>query len=213
MGCHGVLNAIRVARAYVEADARAVVLVCAVELCSLHLQYGVDPQHMVANALFADGAAALVGAADDRVSSSQTTAWRVAASGSCIVPDSEGAMTWRIGDHGFVMTLARSVPGLIRRHLAPWLDSWLSESGLQRSQIGSWAIHPGGPSIVTAVAGALQLTDADVQPSRQVLAECGNMSSPTVLFILDRLQKAGADRPCVALGFGPGLTVEAALLI
>ena len=210
MGCHGAFNAMRTARAYVDADKGAVVLVCAVELCSLHFQYGSGRQRIVANALFADGAAAFVGVADS--SGRRPGTWKVAANGSCILPDSEKEMTWRIGDHGFVMTLSRRVPELIGLHLRPWLSAWLAELGLELSQVGSWAIHPGGPSIVSAVAEALQLSPAAVEPSRQVLAECGNMSSPTVLFIIDRLQRQGAARPCVALGFGPGLTAESVLL-
>ena len=78
-------------------------------------------------------------------------------------------------------------------------------------QVGSWAVHPGGPRIVTAVEEALGLDERATTDSRAVLAECGNMSSPTVLFVLERLQRRQAPRPCVALGFGPGLVAEAAL--
>jgi predicted naringenin-chalcone synthase len=80
------------------------------------------------------------------------------------------------------------------------------------ASVGSWAVHPGGPRILSAVGEALGLVPAALQESQRVLAEFGNMSSPTILFILDRLRRAGAGRPCVALAFGPGLAVEAALL-
>jgi predicted naringenin-chalcone synthase len=247
MGCHGVLNALRAATATVDSDPSAVVLICAVELCSLHYQYGGEADKLVANALFADGAAAIVGRGSDvggqrsDVGSQRSEVggllpspvhgrgaggegslkpqathlippWRVVSSGSYLLPDAEDAMTWRIGDHGFEMTLSPRVPDLICRHLRPWMSSWLATAGRRLEDIRSWAIHPGGPRILTAVAEALQLPPAAIDPSAEILAECGNMSSPTVLFVVERLQEQKAETPCVMLGFGPGLVAEAALL-
>lgn len=209
MGCHGALNGLRVADAFLRADPAARVLLVAVELCGLHYHYGWDPQKVVANALFSDGAAAVVVAAG----ADDPAAWRVADTASCIVPDSTEAMTWRIRDHGFEMSLGRKVPELIASHLKPFLEEWLAEHGLDVAAVGSWAVHPGGPRILQAVEETLALPADALATSRSVLADCGNLSSPTVLFILDRLRRAGAARPCVALGFGPGLAVEAALFI
>jgi predicted naringenin-chalcone synthase len=208
MGCHGALNGLRVARAFTDADPAARVLLCAVELCSLHYHYGWDPQKVIANALFADGAAALVGM---RTPEADENCWKLAASGSRVFPDSVDAMTWTVGDHGFEMTLSRQVPELIRAELRPWLGQWLACERLTVADVGSWAVHPGGPKILDAVEAALGLGGQALACSREVLAEYGNMSSPTVLFIQQRLQEQHAPRPCVALGFGPGLTVEAAL--
>jgi len=209
MGCHGALNGLRVANAF-AADAGARVLLCAVELCSLHYHYSYNPQKMVANAIFADGAAALVGVP---AGARGEGGWRVRATGSCYLPDSADAMTWTIGDHGFEMTLAKNVPGLIARHLRPWLEGWLREVGVGGLVgVRSWGIHPGGPKILTAAEEALGLTARDTAASREVFASSGNMSSPTVLFILRRLMERGAPRPCVLLGFGPGLVAEATLL-
>lgn len=206
MGCHGALNGLRVARAYAGADPRARVLLCAVELCVLHYHYQWDPQKIVANALFADGAAAVVcGPASDG------DAWRVAATGSVLVPDSQDDMTWTIGDYNFGMTLSKRVPGLIARHLRPWLEGWLRAEGLAVSEVASWAVHPGGPRILAAVEESLGLPPEALGASREVLARCGNMSSPTLLFIVDSLRSQHAPRPCVALGFGPGLVAEAVL--
>jgi predicted naringenin-chalcone synthase len=207
MGCHGALNGLRVARAYTGAEPAARVLLCAVELCCLHYHYGWDPQKVIANALFADGAAAVVGAAGG-----DGEAWRVAASGSCVFPNSTGAMTWTIGDYGFEMTLSKKVPGLIGENLRPWIEGWLASQNLGLAEVASWAIHPGGPRILDAVAESLELRPEETATSREVFARHGNMSSPTVLFILDCLRGRKAPRPCVALGFGPGLAVEAALL-
>ena len=133
------------------------------------------------------------------------------ASGSCLIPDSADEMGWHVGENGFEMTLTRKVPGLIARHLRPWLDSWLGDNGLSLADVKSWAVHPGGPKIVSAVDESLELPADALAVSRAVMNEYGNMSSPTVLFVLDRLRKLNAPRPCVALGFGPGLVAEAAL--
>jgi predicted naringenin-chalcone synthase len=138
--------------------------------------------------------------------------WRLLASGSTLLPDSADAMAWTIADHGFEMGLSPRVPALIAARLAPWLDGWLAAQGLDRAAIGSWALHPGGPRLLEAVRDCLDLSASAIEPSTAVLRECGNMSSATILFILDRLRLAGAPLPCVALAFGPGLCVEAALL-
>ena len=210
MGCHGLLNGLRVARAFVEADVSACVLLCAVELCSLHFQYGWDAERMVANALFADGAAAMV--LQSATTRPYRAAYTVLASGSTLLPDCEEAMTWRIGDSGFTMTLSQRVPELIGRHVRPWLSSWLARHELSIDSVGSWAVHPGGPRILSVFGEAAGLDRSALSPSFGVLADYGNMSSATIAFVLQRLREARAPRPCVALGFGPGLAVEAALL-
>jgi len=208
MGCHGALNGLRVAASQAwEAEAR--VLLCAVELCSLHFSYGWDPETMVANALFADGAAAVVGVPTQN---GQTSGWSVQAQGTYLMPESSDAMSWRIGDHGFRMTLSAAVPELIRTNLGGWMETWLRDQGLGMDDVGSWAVHPGGPRILEAVEDALALENGILDVSREVLRLHGNMSSPTVLFILQRLRNAGAPLPCVALAFGPGLVVEAMLV-
>jgi predicted naringenin-chalcone synthase len=208
MGCHGALNGLRVARAYTSAVPSARVLLCAVELCGLHYHYPWSPKRMVSNALFADGAAAVVGVPPSLAPSS---AWQATASGACLFPESEYAMTWSIGDHGFEMSLSTRVPDLLARHVRPWLTEWLEECGLRLGDVASWAIHPGGPRILNVLESALDLSPAATAVSREVLADCGNMSSPTVLFLLQRLRARRTPLPCVALGFGPGLATEAAL--
>lgn len=212
MGCHGAINGLRVAQGLAAANPSARVLLCAVELCTLHFCSYWEPNRAVGNAIFGDGAAALV-ASGLPADSPDTDDWAVRACGSCVIPDSEDAMGWSIGDHGFEMFLSPRVPELIEKHLRPWLTAWLDRHGLGLEQIRSWAIHPGGPRILSSVETALSLDPAATEVSRQVLAEYGNMSSPTVLFILDRLRRADAAGPCVALGFGPGLVAEAALFV
>lgn len=210
MGCHGAFNALRVARAFCAAEIDARVLVVAVELCTLHFSYAGEPQTNVANALFGDGAAAVV---CGQATSSDRGLWRAQAFGSCVFPDSREDMSWRIGDNGFEMTLSPRVPELIRRELRPWLEGWLAAQGLALDAVASWALHPGGSRILTAVEESLELAPGAAAVSRQVLAGVGNVSSPTILCILNRLRQGQAPRPCVALGFGPGLVVEAMLWV
>ncbi len=209
MGCHGLLNGLRVARAFLDQDPGACVLLLALEMCSLHHQYGWDSDGIVANSLFADGAAALIGVVGNPASERDL---RVVASGSQLIDDSEDAMSWRIGDHGFVMTLSPRVPELISRSIRPYLEGWLSESGLEFDRVGSWAVHPGGPRILSAFGEATGFDRERLKVSYEILAEYGNMSSPTILFIIDRLRQIKAPRPIVALAFGPGLAVESVLL-
>jgi predicted naringenin-chalcone synthase len=208
MGCHGAINGLRVAQAFVESRPEACVLLCAVELCTVHYYYGWDPQRMIANAIFADGAAAVVATSEPSAG-----AWRLRDTGSCLIPDSANAMTWTIADHGFEMTLSKKVPELIHRQLRPWLESWLAGHGLRISEVASWAIHPGGPKILDAVEESLELPAEATNAARSIFSRFGNMSSPTVLFILDELRRRNAPLPCVALGFGPGLVAEGALFV
>ncbi|HUQ70602.1 MAG TPA: type III polyketide synthase [Planctomycetaceae bacterium] len=212
MGCHAALNALRVARAFVAADSKSVVLVCCVELCSLHYQYGWDPEQIVANSLFSDGAAACVVQHADSDRSASERPYHILVSGSTVLPDSRDAMTWRIGDHGFRMTLSPGVPSLLAQHLWPWLSEWLGHHGHRPETIGGWAVHPGGPRILQAFAEAMRLAPSHLDPSREVLRQHGNMSSPTLLFILDRLRASQSAGPYLAIGFGPGLAAEATLL-
>ena len=209
MGCHAALNGLRVMKAFTDADPNACVLMSAVELCSLHQQYGWNPDRVVSNALFADGAAAVVG----RHSGTVDNGWNLSASASTVIAGTTDAMSWRIGDNGFQMTLSPRVPELIRQNLRPWIDKWLAANDLSVGDVCSWAVHPGGPKVLTATADAAGFDPELLQPSREVLAEYGNMSSPTVLFIIDRLRQSGAACPCVSLAFGPGLTIEAALFL
>jgi predicted naringenin-chalcone synthase len=206
MGCHGAVNGLRVAMALIAADPRRRVLLCAVELC-LHYCFEWDPLSAVGNAVFADGSASvIIGPAEDG-----DRRLRPSVCGSFLIPDSADAMTWDIGDHGFKMMLSPRVPDLIGAHLRSWMERWLAEQGLTIDLVGGWAVHPGGPRVLTATEEALGLDRSATAVSRDVLETCGNMSSPTILFILDRFRRMDMPRPYVALGFGPGLAAEAAL--
>ncbi|MFM8413468.1 MAG: type III polyketide synthase [Planctomycetota bacterium] len=211
MGCHGAFNALRAAAAFATADPDAVVLTTCVELCSLHFQYGTLDDHVVANSLFADGAAAAV-ALNTRAGRPAPGPWRLLGQSSELLPGSSGDMGWLIGDTGFEMTLSPRVPALVAERLRPVVDQGLAACGLAAADVASWAVHPGGPRILAGVEQALGLPADALAVSRSVLASHGNMSSATILFILDRLAREAPPGPCVALAFGPGLTVELAVL-
>ena len=218
MGCHGALNGLRVAHAFAEMDPKAVVLLCTVELCSLHMAYGWHPEQVVANALFADGAAAVVASAHPspvKLSpvnpSPSHQSLVLQRSGSMVIPNSADLMHWEIGDHGFAMGLSPLVPETVGAALLPWLRDWLKEQAIDLEAVTSWAVHPGGPKILSTCAEVLSLEPNLLLDSRAVLQDHGNMSSATILFILERLRRRERSGPCLALAFGPGLSAEVAL--
>ncbi|PWD49745.1 type III polyketide synthase [Serinibacter arcticus] len=220
MGCYAAFPALAAARSICAEDPDAVVLVVCVELCSLHLQASDDPDTIVSSAVFADGAAAAV--VTSRPAPSGHVVLDLDTLRTTLTPVGEQDMAWTIGDHGFDMVLSRYVPAIISEHIRGALDPLLAEAGTDASGahgvLERWAVHPGGRSVLDKVQDALTLDDAQMAPSRDVLREFGNMSSATVLFILRRLMAEaaeslgdGRERVC-AMAFGPGLTVESALL-
>jgi len=207
MGCHGAINGLRVAEAFTRNDPTARVLLCSTELCSLHYQYQAGVEQMVANALFADGSAALVLGQSEHAAD----VWSLRACGTGMIAGSREMMSWRVGDHGFDMTLSPELPALIENNLRPWMEHWLGRFHLKPADIRSWAAHPGGPRILHGFAQAMKLSRRDLAAAYHILEQFGNMSSATILFLINELQHRQAELPCVAIGFGPGITIESAL--
>lgn len=212
MGCQGAMNALRVAQGFVASDPSATVLLCATELCSLHQYAQWDTEKIVANALFADGSASvLLGARQE--SRDTNGLLRMIGSGATLIANSTDAMSWKIADHGFEMTLSSAVPQLIGSTIRPWIETWLARFGLDLGSIRTWAVHPGGPRILTAFAEAVEIPKSALDRSFEILANYGNMSSATILFILKSIMESRPEPGyLMAVAFGPGLTVEAALL-
>lgn len=208
MGCHGMINALKVARDIALADSKRRVLVSATELCSLHFQYAWNSDNVIANSLFADGSAAVVLAAG-KPGGNQLT---VDFDGSTIAPGSKSAMTWRVGDNGFMMTLSNEVPAYINEYLPDWLNGLLARHSMNLSDIKNWVVHPGGRRILDSVEASLGLPPEALAESRFVLEQQGNMSSPTVIFVLERMLQKGSSGPFILLGFGPGLAIESLML-
>jgi predicted naringenin-chalcone synthase len=227
MGCYAALPALRTASALVAASGQRALIV-SVELCSLHLQPATSRQDAVSQALFGDGAAAALiapgGAAARRAGASRDPGGpappspgglEIVAARAATLPDSQDRMGWLIGDDGFHMSLSPRVPALVDRGLGALVEQLLEPHGLVPADVAHWAVHPGGPEILERVQRRLRLSDAQLAPSREVLADGGNRSSATVLFILESMFGSGELRPgqwLVTLGFGTGLTLEALLL-
>lgn len=224
MGCNAGFNGLRTADDVVRADEDAVVLQLCVELCSLHFQRDDASETLIANCLFSDGASAAVWAADGRFPGGHAV---VQGTHSAIHDDSLGQMGWRIGDHGFVMTLSDTVPDTLAAAIGPFVDALLAGGRSARERVAGWAIHPGGKRIVAGLGRALALSDDELGSAYGVLRDYGNMSSATILFVLRReLERVrgqrrpddastpddGRPRDIVALGFGPGLSLEGAVL-
>lgn len=210
MGCHAGLCGLRVADDVIRARPDAVVLQVSVELCSLHYQKKPDPQLVVANALFADGCGAAVYGSSSRFQNGKA-GYRAAH--SLVVQRSLAHMAWRIGDTGFEMRLDPGVPDHLHREAPGFVDALIDGAGVRREEVRGWAIHPGGRRIVEVMQDALELDGEDVESSLTTLKNYGNMSSGTIFFVLqDILRAGGLDGPVVALGFGPGLTFEGAVL-
>jgi predicted naringenin-chalcone synthase len=200
MGCYAGVTALRTAGHIVRSDPGARVLAVAVELCTLHLQETDSLERLLAMAQFADGAAAAL-------VTGEGAGLALGDSLSLTLEDSHELITWTIGDTGFAMNLSGEVPNrladaLVRAEVAETVTAGLPSSGLD-----AWAVHPGGKSIVDAVERAMELPAERLEASRGVLNDYGNMSSATVLFVLQRLM---AERPQngIALAFGPGLAME-----
>lgn len=206
MGCHAAINALSVARSTVLADPRAVVLMCTAEVSSAHFHHTTRIDQLIANTLFADGAAAAV------IDAGAGEGLTIQSTHSTLIPGSTDDMRWCVGDHGFEMTLGARVPEILETTVGAWVRGALDGHGLSPETVASWAIHPGGPRVIDAVCSALALPPSAGDPSRAVLREHGNMSSATLLFIVERLVRAGARAPIVGLAFGPGLVGEMVLL-
>ena len=210
MGCYAGFNGIRMADQIIRSDPEALVLQVCVELCSLHFQKKPEPDLIVANCLFADGCVAAVYGASARHEAGLAD---LVAHRSFVETAALDQMAWNIGNHGFEMRLSTRVPRTLEVTTPDFVSSLLDVAGLSRGQVVNWAVHPGGPKILDAVGGALGLGENAFADSSAVLRDFGNMSSATIFFILDRQVRKEENRgPTLALGFGPGLTVEGAVL-
>lgn len=202
MGCYAAINALKLARHIVRSDPKARILLLSLELCTLHLQETDDLEQVLSFLVFGDGcAASLVSAEPEGLALDSFRA--------VLVPETGGLITWHIRELGFDMFLSGQVPGAISHGLRIAADEILD--GRKPGAIDLWAIHPGGRSVLDAVEGSLALTADALSVSRGVLADYGNMSSATIMFVLERLMQSGRGGQGCAMAFGPGLTAETML--
>lgn len=211
MGCYAAFPALRMASQFCQARPDAVVLVVCLEFCTLHVQFREEVDSILANSLFADGAAAAIVSA--REPAQESAAFAIDSFRSALAPEGVGDMAWEIGDHGFDIRLSSYVPKVIGANIRKFIDDILQSSPLGIDEIKHWAIHPGGRAILDRIETELHLAPEQIKDPREVLREYGNMSSATVLFVLKRiLYRPDEKHPICAMAFGPGLTIETALL-
>lgn len=203
MGCYAAINALKLARHIVRAEPQAKVIVLNLELCTIHLQEVDNLEQVLSFLIFADGCSA--GLVTAEPIGAELLGFRAE-----VASKSHEQITWRIGQLGFDMHLSGRVPNTIGKTLPGSIRAILGER--RTEDIALWAVHPGGRSVLDAVEIALHLRDDDLHYSRDVLRNFGNMSSATVMFVLEHmLKKAPAGAPGCALAFGPGLTTESML--
>jgi predicted naringenin-chalcone synthase len=212
MGCHGAFPAMRLANAICQAEPNAVVLIAAVELCTLHIQIKDDLDSLLGGALFADGGAGVIVSAKKPAPGQNV--FELKNFESTLIPDSRNVMAWTIGDTGFEMVLSQYIPKIIQSNIREIIEPILERQDTVISDIAHWAIHPGGKAILDRIEESLGIQNR-CQASRAILRQFGNMSSATILFVLKQILNSpgtNGDESVFALAFGPGLTVETAIL-
>ena len=207
LGCAGGVTGLGLAAKLARATPGAVVLFVAVELCSLAFRLdGLTKADIVATALFGDGAAACI------LRAGEGGFAQIAASSERTWPGSLDIMGWRVDPTGFGVIFARSIPSFARGNLRPAIDSMLSEQRLAVRDVDRFICHPGGMKVIEALEHALSIGQGQLQHERDVLADHGNMSAPTALFVLDRARRTPLPPVCVVSALGPGFTASTVTL-
>lgn len=212
MGCYAAFNAIKLADTIAKGNANAKVLVVCTELCSIHFQHENSEDNLLANSLFADGSAAVLIESKPR----RGINLRPLSFYADLALHGEEAMAWKIGDLGFEMRLSSYVPEVIRTGIKSLTQSLLGALEKKISEVDFFAIHPGGKKILEVIETELALSKKQNHHAYEVLRQHGNMSSPTVLFVLHHLMKqlgpSDHGKTILSFAFGPGLTLESMLL-
>lgn len=211
MGCYASIPAIKMADQICRANKNANVMVVSVELCTIHFQANPKPDNVLSASVFADGGAGII------MSNQKPRKQGIAVHGfaSTILEKGASDMAWSIGDNGFSMVLSSYIPDLLKDGIDPFLSPALDRFGISRDQVGQWCVHPGGRAILDRIEEAVHLPADALDASRKVLSCYGNMSSATILFVLRELQQQSLRKDnsrILAMAFGPGLTMETALL-
>lgn len=205
MGCYAAIHALKLADAFCRADSKANVLVVCTELCTLHFQKGKSLDTQTSNLLFADGAAACV-------VSNEATGSYIEGFYSEVALQGKNDMTWKVSEHGFLMTLSNDVPKFLEHSISQLIENALENHSTELNEITHWAVHPGGKSILEAVQRAMNLDKSANEVSFDILKNYGNMSSVTILFVLKKLLSQDKKGKTFAVAFGPGITMESMIL-
>jgi predicted naringenin-chalcone synthase len=211
MGCYAAIHALKMADAICHTNENANVVIVCTELCTLHFQKEATTDNIASSLLFGDGSAAVLVTHNK----ARHEGWTIDGFYAEVVTKGKRDMAWELSGSGFLMTLSGYVPDLIEEDFEPLVNRALAHNGKTKNDITHWCIHPGGKRIVDAIAKSLQLTTDTFHNSYDVLQQHGNMSSPTILFVLEKIiQQKNAEQPHQVFGaaFGPGLTMETLLL-
>ena len=207
LGCAGGATGLGLAAKLAQGAAGAIVLFVTVELCSLAFRLqNVDKADIVAAALFGDGAAACVLKAGDEGFAT------IAATAEMTWPDTLDIMGWRVEDSGLAVVLNRAIPNFARQNMRGSIQQMLARQGLALGDIDRFICHPGGAKVVDAIEQALALEEGSLDHERAVLKDHGNMSAPTVLFVLDRVRRGGMPPLSMLTALGPGFTLSTVTL-
>jgi alkylresorcinol/alkylpyrone synthase len=207
LGCAGGVNGLALTARLAAADPGSRWLFVTVETCSISIRLDSDdPAAIVATALFGDGAAAAI------VTTGEHSLARISGSAEKLWPDTLRIMGWDIEDPGLAVVFDRAIPPFIEAELAPAVDEMLGQMNIERNSIDRFCCHPGGVKVIDAIETALELPQGELNLEREVLREFGNMSAPTVLFVLDRLIERGLPKRVLMTAFGPGFTCAGLLL-
>ena len=210
MGCYAAIHALKIADAFCKADKKANVLVVCTELCTLHFQKENTIDNMTSSMLFSDGAAAILISGNEEEEGLTIDHFY-----STVALKGKQDMAWELSSKGFLMTLSSYVADMIEENFDELVQNALITAGISKKEISHWCIHPGGKKILEAVHNSLGFTNGQLAPCYDVLKNYGNMSSPTVLFVLQEIMKTLDKKDhnkIFSAAFGPGLTMETVIL-
>jgi predicted naringenin-chalcone synthase len=207
MGCYAAIHALKLADSICKSDPAAKVVIVCTELCTLHFQRESTMDNITSSLLFGDGSAAALITADDH----KLPGLHMEGFYSEVIKEGKKDMAWELSSSGFLMTLSSYLSDLIEEDFEQLTKRALEKNDLRKEDVTHWCVHPGGKKILEAVHKSLQLTNGELDKSYQILKEYGNMSSPTILFVLDKMiNSISYKKANIIFGtaFGPGLTME-----
>lgn len=208
MGCYAAFHAIRLADTIVKSSPESKILIVCTELCSLHYRFDESDDNILSTYLFSDGCAAAIVSGKGH----NQAALEILDTQSNIFLEGQNDMAWYIGNNGFEMLLNKNIPIYLRENLSQIYTNLLLKNNIGKEEVGKYAIHPGGKNILKAFEHAIGIKGEELTESYQVLSEFGNMSSATVLFVLEKMLYGEPQKYVIySAAFGPGLTVESAL--
>jgi predicted naringenin-chalcone synthase len=211
MGCNAAVLALKQAHQICNSTPNSVVLIVCTELCTIHFQKNYSDDYILSNLLFADGSAAAIVSSNNISINKKYTPLKLNSFHSLIIEEGLKEMAWQVTETGFIMNLTSYVSPLLKKHLPNLLD----HLHINKSDIQHWAVHPGGKRILDDFCSTLSLNESDLKDSYQTLENYGNMSSPTILFVLKNLlqnNQIKKEETIYAVAFGPGLSIESVLL-